>query len=191
VGVGGRAVDFESLLERLREDTTDQTAWTSLFRMTWPFVVAICHRSLPAPRRVVDAEDIAQEVFFAFSRYVHERRPNLRSRDDLFAVLAAMSRRLSAQAVRWRSRRRRGLRLEKPGAEMAPDAHGSPDSTVELLDLLDAVSRNLAPDHRRVLNLRLQGYNNSEIAGRLEVSVRTLERWLGRIRDVVGNYFDT
>ena len=176
---------LEATLKRLRQMPNDQTAWGELFRLTWPFVVSLCHRSLPAARRVLEADDVAQEVYFKFARYWKEKRPSIEDRDTLFSLLAVMTRQLARDAIRWETRARRDVGKEQSLSETQTDDGRHELAEIELLDLLDKVCSALDPSDSQVLSLRLQGYELSEIAEKLDVSIRTIERKLRGIRDVL------
>ena len=176
---------FEDFLGRLSESPADQNAWAGLFRSTWPFVLAICHRALPAERRLLGAEDVAQEVYLKLSLYWHDKRPPVRDRETLLALLAVMARRLARDAVRWQNRARRDVAKTRPGwAQDIPAGRDHATDSVDLRDLLDKVLLGLDPLERQVLSFRLQEYHVPEIAEKLGVSTRTVERKLERIREV-------
>jgi RNA polymerase sigma factor (sigma-70 family) len=57
-----RADELSPLLKRLEASPSDEHAWSSLYRLMWPFVVAaVCRRLRGANRQI--AQDAAQEVF--------------------------------------------------------------------------------------------------------------------------------
>lgn len=148
-------------------------------------MLALCHRSLAAPRRILEAEDIAQDVYLKFARYWHEKRPPVGDRDSLLSLLAVMTRRLAVDARRWQGRARRDIAREQPGA--GQDVADRQDQLAEILlrDLLDKVCKALDGQERQILSLRLQDYNLSEIGEQLNLSVRTVERRLFGIREVL------
>ena len=176
---------YEVVLAQLQRVPDDQEAWGVLFRLTWPFVLALSHRSLPALRRALDAEDIAQEVYLKFARYWHERRPPLGDRDSLFSLLALITRRLAVDAGRWQNRARRDVaRVESESGKEIEDRREEL-AEFDLRDLLDKVCLILTTEEQQILSLRLQEYEIPEIARQMNLSVRTVERRLLRIRQVV------
>jgi len=180
------ASSIETALARLRHAPTDQDAWADLYRLTWPFVLALCHRRLSPSRRVVDAEDLAQEVFLRFARYWHSRLPSIADADSLFPVLSLMVRRLSYDVARRRQAARRDVRREVAGAdEQAIDGHDAL-AEADLCDLLDKVSAVMALRERQVLELRIEGFEVSDISEKLGLPIRTVERSLQQIRRVLG-----
>jgi RNA polymerase sigma factor (sigma-70 family) len=91
-------------------------------------------------------------------------------------------------ASRWRHRARRDIdRLELgPDREIVDRTAQDRYAEIEVRDLLDKVCFKLNTQERQILGLLLQGYLPSEIAEQLNVSKRTVERKLKRIRRVVG-----
>lgn len=181
---------IRSALKRLHEAPNDQVAWGELFRLTYPFVLSLCHRSLPASRRVYDAEDVAQEVYLKFARYWKENRPAIDDRDTLLSLLAVMTRQLSTDSIRWETRARRDVGMEEPLVEAQTEDVRSGYAEVEIRDLLDTVSSNLDSMEASVLHLRIQGYGSAEIAKKLQVSPRTIERKLTKIRGILRPYLE-
>ena len=179
---------LDALLDRLRAVPNDPVAWEQLFHHAWPFVVALSHRSLPAARRLLDAEDIAQEVFLKFARYWREARPSLTGQDALFALLAVITRRMGADAGRWLVRARRDSRRDRSAPLRDLIDRTDDQAEIDLRDLLDRVCGALDDDERRVLNLRLQGYELAEIAEQIGVSPRTIERRMQRLRELALPY---
>lgn len=180
------AAQLHAALARLREAPNDQAAWAVLFRTTWPFVLALCHRSLPASQRVQAAEDVAQQVFLKFARYWHQKRPAIQDRDALFSLLAVMVRKLASDARRWEGRAKRGLGHQEIPADELVGPTDAGQQTVDLRDEMDKVCERLQPRERQVLLLRLQDYKVEEIAAQLGVGARTIERDLQVLRSALG-----
>lgn len=183
--------EIEFLLGQLRDAPGDEDAWRALFRMTWPFVITLCRRSLSSLGRVSDAEDVAQEVFLKFAVYWRERCPAINDESGLFSLLAVMTRQLSRDSARRLGRAKRDMRRER---SFSDDGEGSPAeqqaADVEIRDLLDRVCEMLDAQDRHIIQLRLQGYEQAEVAQRLGMSLRTIERRLQRIRSVLGPYLE-
>lgn len=178
--------DLQEILARLRESPRDQHAWRRFFQATWPFVLALSHRSLPGSERAFDADDLAQEVYLKFARYWHSRVTAIRDEHTLFPLLAVITRSTAQDYNRFRSRRRRDSSREAPMEAGEPANRRDGFTDVDFRDLLDVVSSRLSPDERLALNLRLQGFQVREIAERCRTSPSTIERRLRRIREVVG-----
>jgi DNA-directed RNA polymerase specialized sigma24 family protein len=145
-------------------------------------------------QRVQDAEDVAQTVLAQFFLRVRKGGfPKLADRHDLWHVLLLI---LDRRVIDQRRRREPVLgesafgppadsadsRAPNLGGVVAgaPTAEDIEGLTVELRERLQGL-----PDStwRQVAVWKLQQYTNVEIAGRLDCSVRRVERILARIRE--------
>ena len=179
---------LDEAVVKLASAPRDTKAWEQLFILTWPYVLALAHRYLRGPRHLdlADAEDLAQEVFLKLARAWHARQIEVRDGNSLRTLLAVMTRRLAIDSVRSQHRLRRDFRKEVPAPVLAEPAEISPGmSEVEWGDLLRMIARQLTEDERRILEMRLEGYEVTEIATRLDVATRTVERRLARIRKLL------
>ena len=130
----------------------DEAALAELHRRCWPLLLSLARDRLAgAPCRAADEEDVAQESFWAFCRNLQEDRiPRLENRQDLFALLIAITWRRAARQVRDESRDKRGsgkVRGESAfddlaggdsdarGLEMVEDSGDPPDAEIVLRDL--------------------------------------------------------
>jgi len=63
------------------------------------------------------------------------------------------------------------------------DSEPTPEATVAFVDQLEHFLARLRPDERQVLEMRLQGHSNEEIAAKLNIKHdRTIRRIVERIR---------
>ena len=60
-----------------------------------------------------------------------------------------------------------------------------------MVELIDQLTRMIPERHRAVLNLRLENYSVEEIADRVGVSTRTVERALAMIREAAGQLLES
>ena len=60
----------------------------------------------------------------------------------------------------------------------------TPEDAVALIDHLEHFLAQLKPTDREILELRMQGFNNLEIADKLAISDRKIRRLMERIRGV-------
>ena len=65
-------------------------------------------------------------------------------------------------------------------------AEPSPEEATAFLDQLQHFFAKLADEERRILELRMEGYNNVEIAQRLGISDRKIRRLMERVRELAG-----
>jgi RNA polymerase sigma factor (sigma-70 family) len=152
------------------------------------------------PQRAADAEDVALSAFATFCRRAAEGQLEpLRDRDNLWALLAKIAVCKATDLARRERRQKRGggavrgdsvwegqdSDADVVGIEQVLDSAPTPESVVavaeecrRLLDLLPD------PTLRTVALLKLEGYSNEEIAERLGVVTRTVERKLNSIRSL-------
>lgn len=152
------------------------------------------------PRRLGDEEDAANQVFHALLHGIaHQRFPELKDRQDLWQILIMLTER---QAIAMRRReyaaKRGGGKLlgesalqwkenaELGGIEQVMGSEPSPEFAAlcaeNLAHRLSMLSHD--PHLVQIARDKLSGYANQEIAERLDISLRTVERNLSRIRQL-------
>ncbi|MBA4104333.1 MAG: RNA polymerase subunit sigma-70 [Pirellula sp.] len=134
---------------------------------------------------VGDAEDVAQSAFHAFCRAAAEgRATELADRDDLWRLLATISRHKATDRIRREMRVRRGGRAatSSQGLESAEGDEPSPADAALLRDelalLFEQIEANGDPTLHLVATMRLEGASNDEIAEQLGCTTRTVQRKL-------------
>lgn len=161
-------------------------------------------RSLTAflPRRsgIADEDDIVADAFVDFFRAAEAGQfTKLDDRHDLWQVLVMLTeRRVIDQLRRERAAKRSAAKIDSPEAAAgAPHGHVDEDNISQVSDgeptpafaaeaaehlqvLLAALPNNM----RAIATHKLEGYTNSEIAKRLNTSLRSVERRLGLIRRI-------
>jgi RNA polymerase sigma factor (sigma-70 family) len=170
-------------------------------------LVALASKRLgAASRRVADEEDVVVNVFDTICRGAAAGRfEQLQNRDDLWRLLVAItSQKVVDQIRRQVSAKRGGGEVRGESICIRADDASVPagfaqfmdeDPTPSFLVLLDEEQQRLFgllrdDTQRRIARLRLEGYSNDEIADELKISVRSVERKLGLIRDVWGKEVD-
>jgi DNA-directed RNA polymerase specialized sigma24 family protein len=147
---------------------------------------------------VADEEDAALSAFDSFCRGAAAGRfPRLTDRDDLWRLLVVLTvRKAIDQLQRQGAAKRGGGRLvgesavaggESASGGSALDRIVGSEPTPELAAMVVEEYRRLRhvlgdEALRQVLDLRLEGYDREEIAGRLGCAVRTVTRKLDVIR---------
>jgi DNA-directed RNA polymerase specialized sigma24 family protein len=172
-----------------------QPLWERYFRL----LVARARAALGAtPRRAADEEDVALSAFDTFCRGAEQGRfPRLDDRHDLWRLLVVLTARKAAHQVRDELRAKRGGGRVRPEADFADGeeaalaaAVGSeptPEFAAEVAEEVRRLLARLGADELRSIAVwQLEGYTVEEIAGRLEVSARTVARKLNVIRDLWG-----
>ena len=178
-----------------KEDASQQI-WERYFDQ----LVRLASRQLgTAPRRIADEEDVAVSVFNSLCKGAQAGRfEQLKDRDDLWKLLAAISGMKAVDQIRRQTAKKRGgtnVRGESIVAGIGDREFGGFDQfmneepTAEFLAVMDeqqtAMFNSLPDDSQRnVARLRFEGFSNEEIASKLEISVRSVERKLKVIREV-------
>lgn len=150
-------------------------------------------------RRVADEEDVALSAFKSLCAGAAAGRfTQLEQRDDLWQVLVTIAGRKAVDQIRRQTSQKRGagtVRGDSVVLNLGGDAPGtfehflSAEPTPEVIATMEEESARLMsqlPDDtfRTIARLRLEGFSNEEIAGDLQLSLRSVERKLGVIRDL-------
>lgn len=174
-------------------DSAARELWRRYFDRLVDFARA---RLYAAPRGPADEEDVALSVFDSFCRGAAEGRlTDLSGRDDLWRLLVTMTVRKAANRVKHECRQKRGGgrvvgEAALGGTDPVSDPFArivgrepSPELAAMMVDECRRLLGSLRDDSlRRVALLKMEGYDNEEIATRLNCGLRTVERKLGAIR---------
>jgi RNA polymerase sigma factor (sigma-70 family) len=161
-------------------------------------LIEAAHRKLgSAPRAVADEEDIAQSVFRSVCRGASAGRfADVKNRDDLWWLLLAITRQKVVDHIRRESAQKRGggrvvgesaLAVEARDEGFTLDSLIGNEPTPDFLVMLDEQNNRLLGQLRddrlrHVARSRIEGYTVPEIATRLSISTRSVERKLQLIR---------
>lgn len=173
-----------------------EAAWERFF----PKLVAAANRKMGnAARRIADEEDVAVDVFHSLCKGAREGKfEQLNDRTDLWKLLVAMAGKKAVDQVRRQTAKKRGgadLRGEsvvasadEMGQAAGFDQFDGSEPTPEFMALVEeqqtvlfAMLRN--DTLRDIARLRIEGHTNTEISAVVGISVRSVERKLGVIRD--------
>jgi RNA polymerase sigma factor (sigma-70 family) len=176
-----------SLLERFRAG--DDLAAEKLFARYFDRLRALA-RSRLASRlaRRTDPEDIVQSVYRSFFAGARAGRFTLSRGGDLWRLLAAITKHKLLRQLRHATADRRRLDNEVSIEDVdlarlhARTIDPTPEEAVAMADELEWILAQLDPGARRMLELRLQGSQLSEIAKDTGRSERTVRRALAQIR---------
>ena len=152
-----------------------------------------------SPRRVADEEDVALSAFNDFLQGIEDGRfARLDDRDDLWQVLVMLTERKAiAQRRREQAQKRGGGQVrgesvfaaadagdsQRPGLAQWADEEPTPAFAVQMTEEMRRALESLGDDVQREVALgKLAGYNNRELAERLGISLRAVERKLSIIR---------
>jgi RNA polymerase sigma factor (sigma-70 family) len=184
-----------NLLARWRQG--DEQAAAELFHRYASRLVGLARSRLSAKLSArLDAEDVVQSAYRSFFAGAREGRYDLQRGGDLWHLLVGITlHKLYGQARR-NSSGKRSIQREASGEGLlgvhAPllARQPSPLEALALADQLEAIMRLLLPLHRRMLELRLQGYNVDEIAAATDSGERTVRRVLDRVKQQLANWQD-
>jgi RNA polymerase sigma factor (sigma-70 family) len=145
-------------------------------------------RLMSSPRAVADEEDVVLSAFHSFLAGVERGRfPDLRDRDDLWRLLVVITIRKAIDQYQHVKAVRRGgdqVLLDDEGLAGVLSEDPGPEMTALVADEYTRLREALGDDAlRRVLDLRLEGYEREEIAARLGCSVRSVTRKLVLVRE--------
>jgi DNA-directed RNA polymerase specialized sigma24 family protein len=193
---GALFVSADGSITRLitRIKAGDHAASQRIWEVYFQRMVALARSRLRSmPRRAADEEDVALCAFDSFVRRAARGQfPRLDDRDDLWRLLFLLTARKAINQARLEGRVARGagrvrsltdldgLELDlilgkEPNPELAAQAA---DECRRLMQLLDD------PSLRDVARWKMDGDTNAEIARRLGVIEKTVERKLRRIRQI-------
>lgn len=146
----------------------------------------------PKLRRTYDAEDAAVSAFHSLVRIIAVgRATDLNDRLNLWRLLVTITERKIAHRVRDEGRQRRNVQrtveescfvaLDGSGAGLdnLPGREPTPEFAAEFADLCSSALESLDdPMLREIAQLKLKDYDNEQIAAKLGVTRRTIERKL-------------
>jgi RNA polymerase sigma factor (sigma-70 family) len=178
------------LLERFRNG--DERAAAAIFTRYFERLTLLA-RSRLSPRlaRRTDPEDIVMSVYRSFFIGARSGRFALVRGGDLWRLLASITRHKLSRQARHQMAACRSVEIELPldSAELARcralDDEPTPEDAVALADELEWAFSRMNALGRRVLELRLQGAQLSEIARDTGRSERTVRRTLATIRELL------
>ena len=151
------------------------------------------------PRRVADEEDVAVSVFRCLCAGAeHGRLAEIADRGDLWRVLVTMTLRKTIDQQRRLAGKKRGsgkVRGEsvfagKSGEEASPGLQQFGDTipTPQMMVIIEEEGQRLLDaledeKLRQIALWKLEGFTNDEIAAKLQLTTRSVERKLQRIRE--------
>jgi DNA-directed RNA polymerase specialized sigma24 family protein len=179
------------------DDRAIQKLWDRYFQR----LVRVAARRLSGhARRDIDEEDVALSAFHAFCENAGRGRfPQLTGRNDLWRLLVVITARKVVGIVRHRACQKRGggMVLGESALPDSPDGNDaglaqflgrepSPELAAQLADDFRRLLESLGDRRLRTVALmRFEGQNAGEIAVRMGISPRTVERKLHLIRKVI------
>ena len=175
----------------------DQSAAQRLWERYFEQLVRLARQKLPDRlRRHTDEEDVALSAFKSFCRGIQSGRyPHLADRDDLWRLLVTITAHKAIHVVRRAQRQKRGGNGNQPAPDDGKNAvdlnevigqEPSPEFSLQVAEELDRLLARIADSTlQTVAVLKMEGYTNAEIALRQDCTVRTIERKLRLIREIL------
>ncbi len=170
----------------------DQQAAEELFRRYADRLIALARGRLSVKLAGrVDPEDVVQSAYRSFFADARAARYNVERGGDLWRLLVSITLHKLQDQVDRHTAEKRSIDAERRfGSEdsligIRPQMLSRDPSPIEaaiLSDEVEQVMRRLQPVERRMLELRLQGYNLEEIAQAMDCSERTAIRVLKRVK---------
>ena len=172
------------LLDRARQG--DQEAWQDLFNDCYPKVVRVVRRRLSRPmRNLYDSTDIANEVMKSLAAKFN--RFDFSSIDGLQAFLVRAAEQKVIDGYRKGHAKKRDVTRDR--------SLGTGDQTRELTDDSPSASQlavateeeeilldGQVGERRQILELKIQGFSNSEVSRTLGWNVKRVERFIESLR---------
>jgi len=176
--------DVTTLIARFKVGS--HSAYRTLFQTFFPGQVAAARRRLDVGG-LADAEDVALSVFHSLWREVADGRPigdRLTGRESLLRTLALLTGQKVRRARRHDRREKRDSRRTVHGAEIVDlaDPAQLPEWRACFRETWVDLTDSLTPFQRAIVELKLAGHTNADIAARVGRSERTVERQLSEIR---------
>jgi RNA polymerase sigma factor (sigma-70 family) len=177
----------------------DEYAATQLWKHFYErLIAAMRNRVVAAARRVSDEDDVVNSAFGLCFQAIREGKyPDLQDRHSLWGFLLSVSEKQLINLNRDQTRQKRGggktrgesvfmnpLNPERRGIEDLPGADPTPEFAAMVAEQSEWLLNQLDETQRRIATMKMAGYQNSEIAKLLDVSISTVERKLSLIRDV-------
>jgi RNA polymerase sigma-70 factor (ECF subfamily) len=160
----------------------EEIAAEELFRRYASRLVGFARKRWPAALTSrLDPDDVVQSVFRSFFRQAQQGMYELSEGDELWNLLMVIcAYKLRTQCVRHCAAKRDARRTQSADGEWLTALSVDPDTVLDLT-VREQVER-LPIDHRRVTELRLQGYEVGAIAELIGRSRRSVERLLQECR---------
>ena len=168
----------------------DQDAARKLVDQYLDRLVAVARRRISqrlASR--VDPEDVVQSVFRTFFLRAKDGQFKIKDQDDLCKLLMRITVHKVLKQVEYHTAGKRDANLEtEQGNRTLERMHEllardpTPEAQVEFLDQLEKLLAELSPKERKILEMRMNGHSEREIAAELKVTDRTIRRLFERMR---------
>lgn len=178
----------ESVTHWLQQLTAedDSAAQEKLWTRYFVRLAALARTRLTgAPQRDADEEDVVLSAFDSFFRAARAGRfPELHDRTGLWPLLVKITARKAINQVKRQQAKKRSSAAEQAVPDIAQlvGAEPTPQFAAEVAEQVEQLLGLLDEELRTVATMKLEGFTNTEIAQRIGVVERSIERKLARIR---------
>jgi RNA polymerase sigma-70 factor (ECF subfamily) len=180
--------DFADRMARLRAG--DQDAAADLFRRFAGRLAALAARRLgPLARGKFDPEDVVQSAFKSFFGRQADGRLAPQSWGGLWVLLTTITLHKCGHKLAYLRASCRDVRREQALPDLSDPSWQvvattpTPSQAAILAETVEQIAGGLEQYHRDIFQLALEGYASAEIASRVGVTDRTVQRVLRRVRD--------
>ena len=175
-------VSDRSLMRRLR--TGSQDAATQLY-LRYANRLRMLSRTKCSPDLAarVDSDDIVQSVFRTFFRHAEKGDYDVPDGEDLWKLFLVIGlNKIQSLGTHHRAAKR-DVRVSRGGTSVDQAADESDATSLSILQMsIDEVLHELPQAHQEIIQLRIEGHEVAEIAGRVARSKRSVERILQEFR---------
>ncbi len=177
-----------SLLRRYQ--TGEQEAATQLYLRYAARLLGLAQAQTGQDLRSrIDPDDIVQSVFRTFFRRAREGQYEAPDGDELWRLFLV----IGLHKIRDAAAHHRAARRNVSRTQRLSDADGFDEPAAAALEVAETTLRltieelmeQLSQNQREIVTMRLAGATVGEIAGRLQRSLRTVERTLQKFRDLL------
>jgi RNA polymerase sigma-70 factor (ECF subfamily) len=191
-----------TLLARWRDaaDQEAQEAATELYnRYSERLIALVRKRIAPHLARRLEPQDVVQSACRSFFLRVHDRRLAVEPGSDVWQLLVAIALRKLFGQVEFHTAAKRSIDREDsvrasnsvslPPVE-ALAGEPSADEIAAFNEEIESLLSRLKPPRRRIVELRLQGYTQVEIATEVDRTERLVRIALDEFRDMLLKHWD-
>ena len=169
--------------------TGDSAAAQQLWERYYQRLVGLARKRLQgAGVLAADEEDVALSAFDSFFRNAQDGRfPQLVDRDNLWQLLVTITARKACHLLRDARRQKRGGDCKRVDADLdrVVGREPSPVFAAQVVEEFQLLLDRLDDDLLQAVAVgKMEGYTNDELAARLAVAPRTIERKLRIIRGI-------
>jgi len=178
------------LVTRWRQGEED--AATELYRRYINRLLRAVDSHLPPSLKAkVEADDVCQSVFRSIFRRIRRGEFTFAEDADVWRLLVTVAFNKLRNKMRFAAAGKRDTRRELSydvgGADMFVvnrlSQGPSLEETIEFEELMNVIGSQLSPREQELLALRLEGYDQKEIADKFGVSTRTIRRMNDELRE--------